>query len=163
MKGKRRMQMLIVLACCGIEAAHRSLKKCAVIAKLYFRGDSLAENEKVLTVKDLHYVKPKSDGCLLGQVTTKWFDLDPVKENWLFNLHRLDGIKTEIKISGRQLVATGTTDIEINAWGKYGRVHQLLNRKDVQTDGTSFTEFNVQGVLRPNEAACPEPGRIVEP
>jgi hypothetical protein len=140
--------MLIVLACFGIEAAHRSLKTCAAIGKLYFRGEGLGANEKILTVKDMLYVKQKPGIFLLGGVSTKWFNLDPIKENWLFNLHRLVGIKTEIKISARQLVVTDTADIEINAWGKYGQMHQLLNRKELQTEGVHFEELNVQGVLK---------------
>ena len=120
------MQMLIGLAGLGIGVPKTSLGLGAATGKLYFRDNPCSVKEKALTVSDLLSVGQKSGAFLLGGVTTTWFDLDPIKENTLYNFYWLLGKKAEIKISGIQLVRKGTADIEINAWDKNGQVYELL-------------------------------------
>ena len=143
--------MLIGLAGLGIGVPKTSIGVGAAIGKLYFRENPQTVKEKALTISDLLSVGQKSGAFLMGGVTTKWFDLDPIKENALYNFYWLLGKKAEIKISGVQLVRKGSADIEINAWDKNGQVYNLLNRKDLQTDGTQFAELKVRGVIQPGE------------
>lgn len=143
--------MLIGLAGLGIGVPKTSIGVGAAIGKLYFRENPQTVKEKALTISDFLSVGQKSGAFLMGGVTTKWFDLDPIKENALYNFYWLLGKKAEIKISGVQLVRKGSADIEINAWDKNGQVYNLLNRKDLQTDGTQFAELKVRGVIQPGE------------
>lgn len=156
------MQMPIGLAGLGIGIPKTRLGVGAAIGKLYFRQDAKKDKEKVLVISDLLSVGQKSGAFLFGGVTTKWFELDPIKENWLYNSYWLLGKKAEIKISGIQLIRKGAADIEINAWGKDGHVHQLLNRKDLMTDGTQFAEIKVRGVIRRGEVDS-KGGKIAQP
>lgn len=145
------MQMLIGLAGLGIGVPKTSLGVGAAIGKLYFRDNPQAVKEKAFTISDLISVGQKSGALLMGGVTTKWFDIDPIKEKTLYNFSWLLGKKAEIKISGIQLVRKGSADIEINAWDQNGQVYNLLNRKDLQTDGTQFAELKVRGVIKPGD------------
>lgn len=145
------MQMMIGLAGIGIGVPKTSLRLGGAIGKLYFRDEEKKEKEKAFTISDLLSVGQKSGAFLFGGVTTKWFDLDPLNENELYNFNWMIGKKAEIFVAGIQLVTKGTADIEINAWGKDGQVCQLLKRKDVQTDGTQFAELKVRGVIRLSE------------
>jgi len=143
--------MLIGLAGLGVGIPKTSLGVGAAIGKLYFRENTHKDSEKVLVISDMLSFGQKSGAFLLGGVTTKWIELDPIKENSLYNIYGLLGKHAEIKISGVQLVTRGHADIEINAWGKDGQVQQLFNRKDVATDGTQFAEIKVRGVVRQGE------------
>ncbi len=147
------MQMLVGAGGFGVGIPKTSLGVgLGSVGKMYFRELMDKGEEKAsCVIGDLISIGQKSGTFIVGGVTTRWFDLDPVKDNWIHNLNWLMGKTAEIKISGLQAVTGGTADIEVIVMDKDNRPSELVKRVGIKTDGTQLTEIAVRGVIQKSD------------
>lgn len=142
------MQMKIGLVGAGIGIPKTNLGVGFLnIGYLFLRNGKNDKNVKSLRIVDLVSVGQKSGTFLAAGVETKWFELDPQRDNWAHNSNWLIGKRIEAELSGFQLVK-GETDITLKVYDEYNQPKELVNRCCTKASGIQFSSIKIRGIVQ---------------
>jgi hypothetical protein len=146
------MQMKIGVVGLGIGIPRTNLQVSAMnIVKLYLRHSQHDKNIAKLDVHDLISVGGKSGAFIFSGFETKWFELDPKRDDWAHNPILLIGRKVQIDVSG-VVAKWGQVDISLKIYDKYNQGEELLNQCCVEVvGGLQFSDAKVMGTIGKSE------------
>lgn len=117
------------------------------IGYLFFRNNHSDPNFKSLRITDLISFGKTSGTLLVGRIVTDWFDLDPQKDNWVYNINALIGRNIEVELKGLQILR-GEKDIKITVYDKYNQPKELFNICCIKAKGIQLSDINLRGRIQ---------------
>lgn len=118
------------------------------MARIFFRHGPADKNIRALAVNDMLCGGDKTGAFRLTAFETKWFDLDPKKDSWAYNLWALLRRKARIDAKGVLAGPFGTVDISITVFDKYDHGNELVSRCCIESPfGWQFSDSSVTGII----------------
>lgn len=146
------MQMKIGTIGLGAGIPRTNIQVGAInIVKIYLRHGLYDDNIVKLGVNDMVSVGGKSGAFIFSAFQTKWFELDPKKDDWARNPIFLIGKKVRIEMSG-VVARLGSVDIVVTIFDKYNQGEDLVNQCCVEVvGGIQFSDSKVMGIIERSE------------